>query len=138
MPIVKDASGWRFDATAGEEELLARRIGRNERFAIQACLAFVDAQREYWQLNPDGAPLLHYARRFFSADGKRDGLYYPRGENELESPIGAEFARARAAGYERRENDTPQPFVGYFYRILERGRPRTRATAATPTSPTAG
>ena len=120
IPLVKDASGWRFDTAAGQEEIIARRIGRNERFTIQACLAFIDAQREFWERNPDKAPLLHYARRFFSSEGKRDGLYFPTGEDEEESPLGAEFARARAAGYEKLGSGTNQPFLGYHYRILER------------------
>ncbi len=126
IPLVKQKPGWRFDTPAGEQEILARRIGRNERHAIQACLAFVDAQREYWERNPDGAPLLHYARRLISSEGRRDGLYYPTGEQEQPSPIGETFARARAAGYgfEPGAPGSPAPFLGYFYRMLEKQGPR--------------
>jgi Protein of unknown function (DUF2950) len=125
IPIVKRGSGWSFDTAAGEEEILARRIGRNERFTIQACLAFIDAQREYWERNPDGAPLLHYARRFISTEGKRDGLFYPTRDDEELSPIGPAFARARAAGYgyERDPTVPIQPFLGYYYKMLERQGP---------------
>ena len=62
FPLVKDGDGWRFDTTNGVEEILNRRIGENELAAIQASLAYVDAQREYYWWNPEGDPLLHYAR----------------------------------------------------------------------------
>ena len=119
IPLVKESAGWRFDTDAGDEEILARRIGRNELFTIQACLAFVDAQREYWELNPDGAPLLHYARQMLSSEGKRDGLSYPVKEGEPESPLGPAFARAKAAGYKNLKAGTPTPFHGYIYKLLE-------------------
>jgi hypothetical protein len=119
IPVVKEAAGWRFDTDAGDEEILARRIGRNERFTIQACLAYVDAQREYWARNPDGSALLHYARQLLSSEGKRDGLYYPTAEGEEPSPLGAGFAKARAAGYDELKAGTPTPFHGYFYRVLD-------------------
>ncbi len=119
IPVVKEEGGWVFDTDAGDEEILARRIGRNERFAIQACLAFVDAQREYWERNPDGAPLLHYASQLVSSEGKRNGLYYPVGEGEEPSPLGQGFAKARAAGYEEMKAGKATPFHGYFYRILK-------------------
>jgi len=119
IPVVKEDAGWRFDTDAGDEEILARRIGRNELFTIQACLAFVDAQREYWERNPDDAPLLHYARRLLSHEGQRDGLYYPTAEGEDPSPLGPAFAKAKAAGYERGKEGGPKPFHGYYYRVLE-------------------
>jgi len=119
IPLVKEPDGWRFDTDAGDEEILDRRIGRNELFTIQACLAFVDAQREYWERNPDGAPLLHYARRVGSTKGMRDGLYYPTGDGEEPSPLGPAFARAKATGYEKSKTGGPTPFHGYIYRILE-------------------
>jgi hypothetical protein len=115
---VKDASGWRFDTAAGAEEVLARRIGRNELSTIQAALAFVDAQREYYARNPNGSKLLHYARKFISSDGKRDGLYYPTSDGEEPSPLGSLFAEARGEGY-RRVKGKPMPFHGYYYRMLD-------------------
>lgn len=118
IPVVKEQAGWRFDTAAGDEEILARRIGRNELFTIQACLAFVDAQREYWERNPDGAPLLHYARRLLSSEGQRDGLYYPTGDGEEPSPLGPAFAKARAAGYGDLKAGEPHPFHGYYYKVL--------------------
>ncbi len=119
IPVVKEESGWRFDTDAGDEEVLARRIGRNERFTIQACLAFVDAQREYWARDADGNALLHYARQLLSSEGKRNGLYYPTAEDEEPSPLGPGFAKARDAGYDKLKAGSPTPFHGYFYRILD-------------------
>ena len=122
IPIVKEGAGWRFDTAAGQEEILDRRIGRNERFAIQTCLAFVDAQRDYYSRNPGKDPLLHYARRFGSSEGKRDGLYFPTAEGEEESPLGALVAQARDEGYSRQAH----PFHGYHYRMLEAQGPNAR------------
>jgi hypothetical protein len=122
IPIKKESAGWRFDTAAGQEEILDRRVGRNERFTIQTCLAVVDAQREYYARNPDRDPLNHYARRFNSSEGKRDGLYYPTGEDEELSPLGALVAQARDEGY----TDKPVPYHGYYYRILESQGPNAR------------
>lgn len=123
IPIVKDASGWRFDGKAGAAEILARRIGRNELSAIQACLAYVDAQREYYLRNPDKSPLLHYARFVMSSPGRRDGLYYPTEEGEEPSPLGSGFQRASAEGYEFEQGEA-EPYHGYYYRILEGQGPK--------------
>lgn len=119
IPIVKDASGWRFDTQAGADEMIARRIGRNELSTIQACLAFGDAQREYYVGNPEKSELLHYARRFFSTEGKRDGLYYPTQDGEGPSPLGVIFADAKAEGYKKGSKAKPSPYHGYLYRILD-------------------
>ena len=73
IPLVQDAAGWWFDTARGREEILNRRIGRNELNAVQVCLAYVDAQREYYVRDPDGDALLQYAQRFRSTSGKRDG-----------------------------------------------------------------
>ena len=122
IPIVKESPGWRFDTAAGQEEILDRRVGRNERFTIQTCLAVVDAQREYYARNPNRDPLLHYARRFNSSEGKRDGLFFPTGEDEEQSPLGALVAQARDEGY----TNKPVPYHGYYYRILESQGPNAR------------
>jgi hypothetical protein len=118
IPIVKDDHGWYYDTAAGKEEVLARRIGNNERSTIQACLAYVDAQREYYTRNPDGKGLLHYAQRVLSTPGKRDGLYWPEKAGEKPSPLGDGFARAKAEGYKQGAQGKPVPFHGYYYRIL--------------------
>jgi hypothetical protein len=115
IPLVKGEGGWRFDTAAGQEEVITRRIGRNESDAIQASLAYVDAQREYYQRNPEGGPL-HYAQRIASSPGKRDGLYWETEEDQRPSPLGPAFARARAEGYELKGRG--DPFHGYYYRVL--------------------
>src|ERR1700754_2370514 len=86
IPVVKTRSGWQFDTAMGREEILARRIGRNELSAIQACLAFVDAQRDYASADRGGG-VLEYAQRFVSSDGKHDGLYWPAKAGEPQSPL---------------------------------------------------
>jgi len=118
IPIVKEKAGWVFDTEEGDEEILARRIGRNERFTIQTVLAVVDAQREYYERNPAKDALLHYAQRFLSSEGKRDGLYFPTKEGEEESPLGELIGEAREEGY-KREGGKPTAFHGYYYRMLE-------------------
>jgi hypothetical protein len=118
IPIVKDDAGWRFDTDAGDDEILARRIGRNELSTIQVCLAFVDAQREYYERDPEKSGLLHYASRVASSTGKRDGLYYPTQEGEEPSPLGELFAAAKAEGYQKKAG-APTPYHGYLYRILD-------------------
>ena len=118
IPIVKDGERWRFDVRQGREEIIARRIGRNELYTMQTCLAYVDAQREYYSEDRNGAGILEYAQKFASTPGKRDGLYWDTKSGEPLSPLGALVARARAEGYRRGESGGPTPLHGYFYRIL--------------------
>lgn len=117
IPLVKDSTTWRFDTAAGKEELLNRIIGRNELDVIQTCLAYVDAQREYYQRDPQGEALLQYAQRFMSTAGKRDGLYWETAGAEPPSPLGLFMVHARAEGYEFAP-DRAIPYHGYYYRIL--------------------
>jgi hypothetical protein len=117
IPIVKKDGLWRFDAKAGREEMLARRIGKNELSAIQFCLAYVDAQREYVSKDRDGDGLLEYAQKFGSDKGKKNGLFWKAKEGEEQSPLGPIAAAAYSRGY-RKKGENPQPFYGYFYRIL--------------------
>ena len=118
FPLIKDGDGWRFDTTNGAEEILNRRIGENELAAIQASLAYVDAQREFYWWNPDGEPMLHYARSFVSTDGRKNGLYWDAADGETSSPLGALFASARAEGYLVDTEYEPQPYYGYHFRML--------------------
>jgi hypothetical protein len=117
IPLVKESAGWRFDTAEGKEEILNRRIGRNELDVIQVCLAYVDAQREYYRRDPDGDSLLQYAQKFMSTKGKRDGLYWESAPGEEESPLGLLVAEARAEGYKGGAGK-PVPYHGYYYKIL--------------------
>lgn len=119
FPLVEEKGKWRFDTTEGVEEIINRRVGANELYTIQACLAYVDAQREYYLRNPDGQPLLHYAQKLLSSEGKRDGLYFEVSGDEPESPLGAGFARARDEGYLKEGVQRPEPYHGYIYRLLK-------------------
>jgi hypothetical protein len=121
IPLVKAGSRWRFDTRAGREEILARRVGRNELNAIQVCLAYVDAQREYAaEKGRQGSGLLEYAQKFVSSPGARDGLYWEAKEGEEQSPMGPLFAAAREAGYGGEPlGGESAPYHGYFYRILK-------------------
>jgi len=119
IPLVKKGDRWVFDTAAGKEEVLNRRIGKNELDTIQVMLAIVDAQREYAMEDRDGDSLLEYARKFISEPGKKDGLYWPAQEGEDPSPIGELLANARAEGYgSGGSEDNPEPYHGYYYRIL--------------------
>jgi Protein of unknown function (DUF2950) len=117
IPLVPDGPTWFWDTDAGDEELLYRRIGRNELATIQVCLAYVDAQREYYSRDR-GAGMLEYAQHLESTKGKRDGLYWPTKPEERPSPLGPLVAEARAAGYTRAEPGKRAPYHGYLYRML--------------------
>ena len=128
IPLVKSADGWRFDAKEGSEELVNRRIGKNELAVIQVAEAYVDAQKEYYLRNPGQDKLLHYAQKFISAKGKRDGLYFPTRAGEPPSPLGGLFATAQAEGY-KGESGKPSPYHGYYYRILKAQGPDAKGGA---------
>ena len=108
FPLVKTQAGWQFDTQQGREEVINRRIGRNELSVIQAMQAYVDAQIEYYERNPGKDKLLHYAQKVTSSKGKRDGLYYPTNNGERPSPLGSLFASASKS----------VPYHGYVYRVL--------------------
>ena len=121
IPIVRKDDCWRFDTAAGREEILDRRVGRNELAAIQACLAYVDAQNDYAELMRASTGTAAYAQRIVSQPGKKDGLYWPTGPGETASPLGELVASATTEGY--RVEGEHAPFHGYYYRILTRQGP---------------
>lgn len=118
IPVVKKGQSWVFDTDKGKQEILNRRIGENELFTIQACLAVVDAQREYALKDRDKNSLLEYAQKFISDPGKKNGLYWEVKQGEAPSPLGPIMLQARGEGYQRKTPTTPVPFHGYYYRIL--------------------
>jgi len=121
IPLVNKSGEWQFDTAAGLDEILRRRIGRNELAAIQVSLAYVEAQNEYASLDPGGLGPHVYAQRIVSRPGKKDGLYWPTAEGETPSPLGELAAQAAAEGYKARAK--PIPYHGYYYRILKRQGP---------------
>lgn len=129
IPVVKVGEQWRFDTVAGQDELLARRIGRNELSVIQVCLAYVDAQREYALQDRNGDGLLAYARKFKSTPGSFDGLYWETKEGDALSPLGPQVAAAQAEGYAASQSGKPLPFHGYHFRILEAQGPNAAGGA---------
>jgi hypothetical protein len=118
IPIVKKGQQWSFDTKKGKEELINRRIGRNELNTVQTCLAYVDAQREYAAKDRDGDGLFEYAQKFVSTPGTKDGLYWEAKPGEEESPFGDLFARATGEGYKKTSNK-PIPYHGYFFKVLK-------------------
>jgi hypothetical protein len=119
IPIVKGADGWYFDTKAGKEELISRRIGRNELRAIALSRGFVTAQLEYARTSAAGSAG-PYARKLMSSEGTRDGLYWPAKEGEPQSPLGPLAAEAAREGYEppKTAGGGPRPFHGYHFKIL--------------------
>jgi Protein of unknown function (DUF2950) len=115
IPIVQKDKAWEFATAEGIDEILRRRIGRDELAAIKVAHAYVDAQKDYAALDPNG-PV--YAQRIVSSPGKKDGLYWPTEDGETPSPLGELMAQASAEGY--KVGDKPIPYHGYFYRILKR------------------
>ncbi len=122
IPLVKGQQGWFFDTEAGKEEILNRRIGRNELDAIQVCEGYVDAQREYASADREMDGIIEYAQKIISDPNTRNGLYWEPAEGEVPSPAGPFMARAAAEGYKKGEK--PIPFHGYYYRILKAQGPK--------------
>ncbi len=119
IPIVKQGDVWYFDTPSGVDEILNRRIGRNELSTIQVCLAIVDAQREYAMQDRSGDGFRTYAEKFSSDPGKRNGLYWRAQAGEEPSPLGVLFLDANKEGYTSRTvDDSPAPYHGYYYRLI--------------------
>jgi hypothetical protein len=115
VPIVKAEGKWHFDAKAGRQELLYRRIGSNELDAIDICQGYVDAQYEYAYQKRAGYDVNQYAQRIISTPGKQDGLAWQNADGSWGGPIGEEIARAIEQGYSAKS----QPYHGYFYKVLK-------------------
>jgi hypothetical protein len=121
IPLVKVGGAWRFDTHAGAEEILDRRVGRNELSAIEVCRAYVDAQREYSSKDRNDDGIREYAQHLMSHPDQHDGLYWSVTPGTELSPMGELIVRARAEGYENAGlHAKREPYHGYFYRILQR------------------
>ncbi len=118
VPLVKSGKGWRFDAAAGREEVLARRVGRNELAAIGTCRTYVAAQGRYARQGHDGKPAGLFATTFRSDPDKHNGLYWPAARNQPQSPLGDLVAQASVDSRSLGDRERPLPFYGYYFRIL--------------------
>jgi len=115
VPLLKKDNKWSFDAQAGKQELLYRRIGANELDAIQICHGYVDAQYDYAFQKREGYDVNQYAQRIIGNPGKEDGLAWQSPDGTWEGPIGEKIARAIEQGY----TTGAEPYHGYFFKILK-------------------
>jgi Protein of unknown function (DUF2950) len=120
IPLKKNGGGqWFFDTAAGKDEILARRIGRNELAVIDVCGALADAQAEYFSQVHDDGSTKQYALKFISDSGKQNGLYWESPEGQPRSPLGPLAAFATDEGYSVKQN-SHAPFHGYYFHMLNR------------------
>lgn len=121
IPLVNHNGAWYFDTDAGKDEILFRRIGRNELAAMDACRDLVEAQKQYFARPPSDLPK-QFAQKLVSDGGQHDGLYWHGAENEFDSPIDPLIAYADGKG-PKDQVDGAVPFNGYFFRILTKQGP---------------
>lgn len=113
IPLVEKNKFWYFDTDAGKQEVLFRRIGRNELSTIEVCHELVQAQKEHFAgAHPGEAG--QYAQKFSADQGAHNGLYHPVTSGQPE--IGPLLAQAGADAGQTEST----PFHGYYYRILTR------------------
>jgi len=127
IPLMKNASGqWYFDAAAGKEEILARRIGRDELAAMDVCAALANSQDQYFSQRHGGVK--QYAQKFISDAGQQNGLYWESSKGAARSPLGPLVAFATEEGLTIKP-DTAQPFYGYYFRRLDSQGPAAKGGA---------
>jgi len=130
IPIVKDGTAWRFDTATGKEEVIARRIGRNELAVIETCRTYVAAQKRYAQQGHDGKPAGLYARSIRSEPGKQNGLYWPVVRGQKRSPLGDLVAQAAEPEHPLATTaGRPSTFQGYYFKILTEQGPAAPGAA---------
>ncbi|MEM9097799.1 MAG: DUF2950 domain-containing protein [Pseudomonadota bacterium] len=124
ISLVKGDAGWSFDIEAAREEILARRIGRNELDVIELLDGYVAVQSDYRKVDYDGDGVMEFAAHVISTEGTRDGLYWPDEDGAPDSPVGDFIARAAADGYAVDGGDAdPEPYLGYYFHILTKQGP---------------
>lgn len=120
IPLKKNRDGkWFFDTAAGKDEVLNRRIGRNELAIIEVCGAVADAQEEYFARLHDGEKTKQYAAKFISDPGKQNGLYWKSADGQPVSPLGPLAASAASEGYSAKPEGGHTAFHGYYFRMLK-------------------
>jgi hypothetical protein len=129
IPLKKNEAGqWFFDTAAGKDEILARRIGRNELAIINVCEALADAQAQYFSQRHQDGGTKQYAPKFISDTGKQNGLYWESAEGQPNSPLGPLVAFATSEGYSAKPN-SHVPFHGYFFHMLTKQGSHARGGA---------
>jgi len=127
IPLMKNPAGqWYFDAAAGKEEILARRIGRDELAAMDVCAALADSQAQYYSQKHGGVK--QYAQKFISDSGQQNGLYWESPQGSPRSPLGPLVAFATEEGFTVKP-DAHQPFYGYYFRQLDSQGPDAKGAA---------
>jgi hypothetical protein len=119
IPLARKSASWYFDTAAGKGEILYRRVGENELTVIQVCGELVDAQKEYQSQQHDGGTERQYAQTILSDQNKHNGLYWKVASGETVSPLGPWVASAEREGYAENAGQKPQPFHGYYFRVLK-------------------
>ncbi len=122
IPVVKVKGTWRFDSKAARQEVLYRRVGRNELDAIALCREYVEAQHEYAAERHDGSRVNQYAQRVISTPGKHDGLAWQAPDGTWKGPLAETAARAIMEGY----TDRAEPVHGYYFKILKSQGPHAQ------------
>jgi hypothetical protein len=123
VPIVRKGRKWIFDSKQGHNEILFRRIGRNELDTIQVCEGFVEAQKEYASEIRDDSGVNQYAQKIISTPGKQDGLYWQNADGTPAGPISEAIARAIQEGYSASQ---PSGYHGYIFKVLKGQGPAAR------------
>lgn len=123
VPIIRKGRNWIFDSKQGHDEILFRRIGRNELDAIQICKGFVEAQKEYASEIHDDSGVNQYAQKIISTPGKQDGLYWQNPDGTPAGPISEAIARAIQEGYSPSQ---PSGYHGYVFKVLKGQGPAAR------------
>jgi len=115
VPLVHHPGGWIFDAQAGRQEMLNRRVGRNELDAIEICHGYVEAQQDFAEEKRQGYDVNQYAQRIISTPGKQDGLAWQNPDGTWGGPLGEKVARAIEQGY----SPKVEPYHGYYFKVLK-------------------
>jgi hypothetical protein len=118
IPLVHKGNAWHFDTAAGKQEILYRRVGKNELTVIQVCRELADAEKEYDAQPHDGDSERQYAQKILSDSGKHNGLYWKTGSGDANSPLGPLVASAEREGYAENAGQKPEPFHGYYFSVL--------------------
>jgi Protein of unknown function (DUF2950) len=118
IPLVNKNGAWYFDTDAGRQEIVFRRIGKNELTAIQACHELVDAQKNYYAKAPQVSSAKQYAQKFVSDEGKHNGLYWWGADDEFDSHLDPQIASAGKDNSQKKQSEDGMPFSGYYFRLL--------------------